>query len=154
MTMGDRIAVMREGILQQVAPPQEIYGRPANMYVAGFIGSPKMNFIPISIEGDIARASGFDLRLPAPLGNRSAILGIRPENLGEHRVMQGPRLEMKVDVLEVLGSDQFLYGKVGRDEVVARVDPHLPVGVGDTVPLGVDVRRLHLFDPGTEEALR
>jgi multiple sugar transport system ATP-binding protein len=153
MTMGDRIAVMRDGVLQQVAPPHEIYDRPANMYVAGFIGSPRMNFFPVSIDGGIARASGFDIRISRPLQVRSAILGIRPENLGEHSAVGGPLLEMTVDVLEILGADQFLYGKVGVDDVIARVDPHLGVSVGDKVPLGIDTRRLHLFDSDTQNAV-
>ena len=153
MTMGDRIAVMRDGVLQQAAPPHEIYDHPANMYVAGFIGSPRMNFFPVSIEGDLARAAGFAVRLSKPAQVRSAILGIRPENLGEHTAIGGPILEMTVDVLEILGADQFLYGKVGVDDVIARVDPHLRVSVGEKVPLGIDARRLHLFDPDTQKTL-
>src|SRR5580765_3477429 len=77
MTMGDRIAVMKDGILQQVAPPRDIYENPANMYVAGFIGIPTMNFIPVTIQGTTAKASGFDLELPSAPGIEKGILGIR-----------------------------------------------------------------------------
>src|ERR1700736_6651327 len=80
MTMGDRIAVMREGILQQVASPREIYDDPVNMYVAGFIGSPRMNLIPVTVSGTTAKASGFSLELPRAPGIEKAVLGLRPED--------------------------------------------------------------------------
>src|SRR2546429_6926836 len=79
MTMGDRIAVMGDGVLQQVAPPREIYDRPANMYVAGFIGSPTMNFVPVTVQGRVAKATGFEVPLPTAPGVEKAILGLRPE---------------------------------------------------------------------------
>jgi multiple sugar transport system ATP-binding protein len=153
MTMGDRIAVMSQGVLQQVAPPRELYDHPANMYVAAFIGSPTMNFIPVGMQGRTATASGFEVELPQANGAARAVLGIRPENLDEHPRPGGPSLDMKVEVVEVLGSDQYLYGQVGADTLTARVDPQLKVAVGDRVRLGIDPRRLHLFDPETEKAL-
>jgi multiple sugar transport system ATP-binding protein len=153
MTMGDRIAVMRDGILQQVAPPREIYENPANMYVAGFIGSPTMNFIPVTVSGKTAKASGFELDLPRAPGVEKGTLGIRPEALDEHAREGHGGMDLKVEVVEVLGSDQFLYGTVGGDAITARVDPALKVSPGDRVRLGVDQRRLHLFDGETEKAL-
>src|SRR5437660_9533037 len=137
MTMGDRIAVMNDGILQQVASPREIYDDPVNMYVAGFIGSPKMNFIPVTVSGTTARASGFTLQLPKAPGIERGILGIRPEDLTEIPHEGFPKIEMQVEVVEVLGSDQFLYGKVGGDDVIARLDPQFKVAVGDKVRLHV-----------------
>jgi multiple sugar transport system ATP-binding protein len=153
MTMGDRIAVMKEGILQQVASPREIYDDPVNMYVAGFIGSPKMNFLPVTVSGTTAKASGFTLELPKAPGIERGILGIRPEDLTEIPHEGFPKIEMKVEVVEVLGSDQFLYGKVGSDDVIARLDPQFKVSVGDAVPLHMNMRRLHLFDVGSERAV-
>ena len=153
MTMGDRIAVMRDGILQQVAPPRELYEHPANIYVAGFIGSPTMNFVPVTVQGKRAKASGFELELPKANGVEKAVLGIRPESLDEHPRDGGPAIDMKVDVVEVLGSDQFLYGQVGGDTLTARVDPQLKVSAGDRVRLGLDMRQLHLFDAQTEQAI-
>ncbi len=153
MTMGDRIAVMKEGVLQQCAPPSELYDSPKNMYVAGFIGSPRMNFIPVTVSGSTARASGFSLELPKAVNVEKGVLGIRPENLDEHPRDGGPEVEMTIDVVEVLGSDQFLYGKVGSDDVIARVDPHFKAASGDRVRLGLNMRRLHLFDAASEEAL-
>ncbi len=153
MTMGDRIAVLRDGILQQVAPPRELYDEPTNMYVAGFIGSPKMNFIPVTVAGQTATASGFKLELPRAPGIERGVLGIRPENLDEHPREGGPGMELKIEVVEVLGSDEFLYGRVGGDEVIARVDPHFKAAPGDLVKLGLNPRRLHLFDAESEKAV-
>src|SRR3989440_207086 len=153
MTMGDRIAVMKDGILQQVASPREIYDDPVNMYVAGFIGSPKMNLIPVTVSGRTARASTFALELPKAPGIEKAVLGLRPEDLTEVPHEGFPQIEMNVEVVEGLGSDQFLYGKVGGDDMIARLDPQFKVSVGDKVRLHVNMRRLHLFDVGTERAV-
>src|SRR3984893_946374 len=153
MTMGDRIAVMKEGVLQQVASPREIYDDPVNMYVAGFIGSPKMNFIPVTVSGKTAKASGFSLELPKAPGIEKGVRGIRPEDMTEVPHEGFPQIEMSVEVVEVLGSDQFLYGKCGGDDIIARLDPQFKVAVGDKVRLHVNMRRLHLFDVGTERAV-
>jgi multiple sugar transport system ATP-binding protein len=154
MTMGDRIAVMKDGILQQVAPPRQIYDNPVNMYVAGFIGSPSMNFIPVTVQGTTAKATGFELELPTAPGIERGVLGIRPEALTEHPREGHGGLDLKVEVSEVLGADQFLYGTVGGDAITARVDPNLSVNPGDRVRLGVDMRRLHLFDGPTGKAIQ
>src|SRR5213593_4002464 len=153
MTMGDRIAVMKDGLLQQVAPPREIYNQPVNMYVAGFIGSPRMNFLPVTISNHQAKASGFELKLPKAPGMDRGVMGIRPEHFLPNVSGDDAAIDLKVEVLEVLGSDQYLYGKVGSDDIIARVDPQLKVSVGDRVRLGVDIQRLHLFDPATEQAI-
>jgi len=153
MTMGDRIAVMKDGVLQQVAPPREIYDNPANMYVAGFIGSPTMNFIPVTVQGMSAKASGFDIELPTAPGVEKGVLGIRPEALTEHPRDGHSGMDLKVEVTEVLGADQFVYGTVGGDAITARVDPNLKVSPGDRIRLGIDMRRLHLFDGPTGKAI-
>ena len=153
MTMGDRIAVLKDGLLQQVASPRDIYDQPANMYVAGFIGSPKMNFVPVTVQGQTAKASGFELQLPRAPGIDKGVVGLRPEDLTEESRDGAPRIDMRVEVLEVLGSDQYLYGKVGSDDLVARVDPQFKVGIGDRVPLAINMRRVHLFDSETEKAV-
>jgi multiple sugar transport system ATP-binding protein len=153
MTMGDRIAVMRGGVLQQVAPPREIYDNPANIYVAGFIGSPTMNFIPVTVHGKVAKASGFQIHLPQAPGNEKATLGIRPEALTENPRDSHPGFDLKVDVVEILGADQYLYGTVSGDSITARVDPKLKVDPGDLIRLGVDTRRIHLFNAVTGDAI-
>jgi ABC-type sugar transport system ATPase subunit len=154
MTMGDRIAVMRDGVLQQCGPPRQIYDHPANMYVAGFVGSPTMNFLPVTVDGVKASAGGFSVNLPSAPGVGKAVLGLRPEAMSEKPAANGaPELDMKVEVTEVLGADQFVYGTVGDDAMTARVDPQLKVDPGDRIRLSVDTRRLHLFDPATGIAI-
>jgi multiple sugar transport system ATP-binding protein len=153
MTMGDRIAVMKDGVLQQVAPPREIYDHPANMYVAAFIGSPTMNMIPVTIDGKTAKASGFEVELPQAVSVSKAVLGIRPEALTERSLEGNQMLDLKVEVVEVLGSDQYLFGTIGGDSITARVDPNINVAPGDRIRLSLDTRRLHVFDPVGEKAL-
>ena len=153
MTMGDRIAIMNGGILQQVGTPGEIYDHPANLFVAGFIGTPTMNFIPAEAVDGTAKASGFELKLPQSVRPGKGMIGFRPEAATDKVVEGAPVLDMKVDVVERLGSDQFLYGQVGADQVTARVDPRLSVAPGDRVRIGLDTRGLHFFDAQTESAL-
>src|SRR5713101_1881098 len=153
MTMGDRIAIMNAGILQQVGTPGEIYDHPANLFVAGFIGSPTMNFVPVTTTDSTARASGFQVTLPKSVPAGKGTLGFRPESVTDRITDPASSIDMKVDVVERLGSDQFLYGQVGSDSVTARVDPKMKVEPGDKVRLGLDTRTLHLFDAQTEKAL-
>ncbi len=153
MTMGDRIAIMNAGILQQVGTPGEIYDHPANLFVAGFIGTPTMNFVPAQVSNGSAKASGFEVKLPKPLAEQAGTIGFRPESVTDRVTDGGTVLDMKVDVVERLGSDQFLYGTVGGDQVTARVDPRMNVTAGDRVRLGLDTRGLHFFEGETEKAL-
>jgi multiple sugar transport system ATP-binding protein len=153
MTMGDRIAIMNAGILQQVGTPGDIYDHPANLFVAGFIGSPTMNFVPVTVQDSSAKAAGFQVKLPKAVRAGKGTLGFRPETLTDRIPDPESTLEMKVDVVERLGSDQFLYGQVGGDAVTARVDPKLKVEPGDSVKLGLDTRSVHLFDAETELTL-
>ena len=154
MTMGDRIAIMNAGILQQVGTPGEIYDHPANLFVAGFIGTPTMNFVPATLSnGGTAKASGFELKLPKAVSAQKGTIGFRPEAVTDRIPDGSPVLDMKVDVVERLGSDQFLYGVVGGDQVTARVDPRMNVSPGDRVKLGLDTRGLHFFDAESELAL-
>ncbi|HSP08876.1 MAG TPA: sn-glycerol-3-phosphate ABC transporter ATP-binding protein UgpC [Candidatus Dormibacteraeota bacterium] len=153
MTMGDRIAVMRDGVLQQVGTPREIYDEPANMFVAGFVGSPTMNMVPVAVDGVTVKASGFQAQLPKPSTVARAVLGVRPEAMTETAREGAPSLEIKVEVTEILGADQFIYGVVGDDPITARVDPQLRIAPGDRLRLYLDTRRLHLFEPSTGDTL-
>src|SRR6059058_39492 len=98
MTMGDRIALMYDGILQQVGTPGDIYDHPANLFVAGFIGSPTMNFVPVITSDGTARAGSFEVRLPKPVGETKGVLGFRPETLTDRVTDEDSALQMKVDV--------------------------------------------------------
>jgi multiple sugar transport system ATP-binding protein len=153
MTMGDRIALMYNGVLQQVGTPGDIYDHPANLFVAGFIGTPTMNFVPVTMQNGTAKASGFEVKLPKAVGREKGVLGFRPEAITDRPQQDGSSVDMKVDVVERLGSDQFLYGQAGADTITARVDPRMKVQRGDRVKLGLDTRSLHVFDAETEEAL-
>jgi multiple sugar transport system ATP-binding protein len=153
MTMADRVAVMRDGELQQVGSPQEVYDSPANVFVAGFIGSPTMNLIPVTVDGRTARASGFQIDLPFSPHVDRCILGFRPDALTECINDQHPSLDARVEVAEILGADQFVHASVGADAVIARVDPRMRVAPGDRLRLGIDLQRLHFFEPQTGRAI-
>ncbi len=170
LTMSDRIAVISDGRLQQYGPPDEIYNRPRNVFVAGFMGSPTMNLI----RGDIVvgeglprfSAPGLDQPLPTRLAagaqraqGRSAFLGIRPESI----VVRGDGIDAAphgatwitapVYIQEPLGSDQFLTLDIGDTRVKVRASPDLTIRAGDTVEVAFDPDKLHLFDGETGTAL-
>jgi ABC-type sugar transport system ATPase subunit len=138
MTLGDRIAVMNRGRLQQVGSPDEIYRRPCNLFVGRFVGSPAMNL------------------LPGPLVGRGADVtaGVRPEAM--HRageVAAGIPLELVTDVVEPLGSDVYVHGSAGGEAVVARLPGNVQVSPGDRLALAIDPADLHIFDRATEQRL-
>jgi len=145
MTMGDRVAVLKDGVLQQVAAPRELYDHPANLFVAGFIGSPAMNLLDVPVTDGTIRLG--DLEIPAGTELPRVVLGIRPENLVE----ADAGFEVRVDIVEELGADAYLYGpSAGLSErnVVARTDWRRPPIKGTTVRLRPEnLDDLHLFDP-------
>ena len=153
MTLGDRIAIMSQGVLQQVDTPGEVYDHPANLFVAGFIGSPAMNFVPVTVSDGKAKASGFEVELPRSVGQQEATLGFRPEAVSVSDGRNGHALDMGVEVVERLGSDQYVYGRVGGDTITARVDPQVKVAPGDRIRLGLRKEALHLFDAKDQHAL-
>jgi ABC-type sugar transport system ATPase subunit len=153
MALGDRIALLREGELQQVGSPQGLYEYPANRYVASFFGSPPMNFLPVTVSERWARGPGLELELPRPPGVASAVLGIRPEALTIAAEASPGTLEMRVELVERLGATQLLHGRVGPHALVARAPTQVAVAVQDRVRLKVDGRRLHLFDAGSGRTL-
>ena len=166
MTLGDRVVVMKDGVVQQVGEPLELYGRPANKFVAGFIGSPAMNFLDVSIteaSGALwAEAPGFRVRVPPPHGERMrpysgrrATLGVRPEAL---RLANGAdpadyTFGTIIDVVEPLGAEILLDVKVGEASLAARVEPNVRVKMHDNVRLALDPARVHFFDGASETAI-
>jgi multiple sugar transport system ATP-binding protein len=133
MTLGDRVAVMRSGVIQQVGPPEELYNTPANLFVAGFIGSPSMNFLPATVAGDVLQTPLGELRLPAERrsrlgsndGERAVIIGIRPEHLEDAELVgdkrdRGAVFKANVDLLESLGSDKYAYFTVKSERASAQ----------------------------------
>ena len=188
MTMGDRVAVMRDGRLEQVDAPQALYDRPANLFVAAFIGSPAMNLARGRLEDDDGRLvlwlGPHALELPPDVAarlrardGREVIVGIRPEALDHTRQTDGAVLELRVALTESLGSDTLVQLEVEAEPIVApdverelaesgvavaerpttvitaRLPPHTPAVPGRVLPVRVDTRSLHFFDPETELAL-
>jgi multiple sugar transport system ATP-binding protein len=161
MTMGDRIAVMNFGVLQQVGPPQELYERPVNRFVAGFIGSPAMNFINVAAktENGTTSLSNANLTLPLPERLRSAVdgsggseltVGIRPEHFELAQNGSAPAgtasIRATCDVVEFLGNEELLHVRVGEHDLVAIVDAAHRVKPGDVLELYVPLDKVHLFE--------
>ena len=168
MTLGTRVVVMKDGRVQQMGEPLELYGRPANRFVAGFIGSPAMNFIDVAISGSgdalWAEAAGLKIRIPPELSSRvkatsaqRLTLGVRPEALrlanGTDEAVDDYSFATAVDVLEPLGNEILLNFRAGGVPMVARVDPGVRVKAHENVRLALDPRRLHFFDSTTEAAI-
>jgi len=166
MTLGDRVVVMKDGLVQQVGEPLELYARPTNRFVASFIGSPAMNFAEVAVaesDGALwAEAAGLRIKIPSkkqailqPYAGRHVVLGVRPEAL---RVASGAdpaeyAFDTAVEVVEPLGNEILLDVRAGAHAMVARVDPATRVKVHEKVRLAFDPERLHFFDPGSEAAI-
>ncbi|HEX7119467.1 MAG TPA: sn-glycerol-3-phosphate ABC transporter ATP-binding protein UgpC [Longimicrobiales bacterium] len=166
MTMGDRIVVMHEGRVRQIGAPADVYERPADTFVAGFIGSPPMNLWRGHVRGDggasvfEARAGGLRIPLDAPVLQRlglasggEVVLGLRPEgiHLGEAPFASGAcfGIDARLDEAEPMGNEIFLYASAGGQEIVARVPPQPVPRPGDPVRLTLDLDRLHAFEAAT-----
>lgn len=165
MTMATRIAVMNKGILQQLDTPQKLYDYPANLFVAGFIGSPAMNFFQAKLKKDgeklLIDTGEMVIRIPEHkagtylhMAGKDVIFGIRPENI--HNPSFSPpgihaeAIEAKVDVVELMGFEILLYMLSGENNFVARVDPRTRFSMGDKVQLVFDMDNFHIFDPSTD----
>ena len=169
MTMATRIAVITKGILQQIDTPQKLYDHPDNLFVAGFIGSPAMNFFPGVLKKSDGKlfvdAGSFTIQIPqdrmdayVPYTDKSIILGIRPEDI--HNPLFAPPsiesqpVEATIDVTELMGNEIFVYLKAGTHSAVARVDPRSNYHIGDKVQVVFNVANMHIFDKETERAIR
>ncbi len=165
MTMADRIAVMNKGVVQQLDTPQTLYDHPANLFVAGFIGSPAMNFFnaKIAVEGEktFIRNEHLDIEVPAEkkevlsaLNGKDVIFGIRPENIHSPEFcppgILKAEVKCKVDVVELMGNEIFVYALSGDTQFVARVDPRSKYAVGDEITLVIDMTNFHIFDPSVD----
>jgi multiple sugar transport system ATP-binding protein len=168
MTLADRVVVMNHGRIEQVGAPQELYHNPKTRFVAGFIGSPAMNFIPCRLEQN---GAGLKVRvsdtitLPVPetrapryraFAGRDLVLGLRPEHLTEPRRTEraeATEFAITVDVVEPLGMETMVFFTVNGQEVCARVDPAAARGPGEQMRLAANVEHMHLFDPATDAVL-
>ncbi len=170
MTMASRIVVMKDGVVQQVDTPQNLYDYPANKFVAGFIGSPQMNFFnaKLSREGQDVVAVFGDNKITVPTATvsrlvsedyigKDIILGVRPENIDDAADAAKATVAADVEVTELMGSETYLYLKVAGTEndanVVARVDPRSTSRAGDHINVSFDLSHLHMFDKETEKTI-
>ena len=160
MTLADRVVVMNHGVIEQVGAPQELYHNPKTRFVAGFIGSPAMNFLPAQVIDDgglkIQLANGAKLAIPpqrvdryGPHKGKKMTLGIRPEHMTETHDQEKPgvqRLDALVDVIEPMGMETLVHHFIDGVAVCSRVDPNTPCGPGQVLPLAVDMNNMHLID--------
>ncbi|MGD8256304.1 MAG: sn-glycerol-3-phosphate ABC transporter ATP-binding protein UgpC [Desulfobacterales bacterium] len=164
MTMGDRIVVMKDGIIQQVDTPDTVYNHPINKFVGGFIGSPSMNFVNCIIVrkngGFYATSAGFSLKIPERFAQMAetyrdcdVILGIRPEHLTDSASCQNPEpdssLRALIRVIESAGSEKLVHIRNHDDTLVARLDPHVQLKTGDIVDFTARMESVHIFDMET-----
>ncbi|WP_413374624.1 ABC transporter ATP-binding protein [Alkalihalobacillus sp. 1P02AB] len=167
MTMATRIVIMKDGFIQQVGSPKDVYDNPENVFVGGFIGSPSMNFLAGKLEGDIFKIGKFALQVPAGklsilrergYADKEVILGIRPEDIHDELIFiessPGTKLKATIDVAELLGAETILYSTVEGQDFVARVDSRTDVQNGQTIELAFDMNKAHFFDQETELRIR
>jgi multiple sugar transport system ATP-binding protein len=166
MTLADRIVLMRDGHIEQVGTPDEIYNAPVSTYVAGFIGSPTMNLVPGRLEGDatggLAVALSDTIRLSLPrarwarygaAAGRPVMFGLRPEDLLWQGGAGAPRLDVTAGVVKPLGSDTLVTFMIGASELIARLPPGSVRASGESVALHPNLERMHLFDGETGRVL-
>jgi multiple sugar transport system ATP-binding protein len=169
MTMATRIAVINKGDLQQLDTPQNLYDHPNNLFVAGFIGSPAMNFFPAKIIKDgnkfFVDTEDFKVQIPDNLigpyksmEGKRVVFGIRPENIHDPEFapqnIHGEKVSSKVDVTELMGNETLLYLVSGKNTYVGRVDPRSHLRVGNQTQFIFDMDKFHIFDAETEQAVR
>ena len=168
MTMATRIVVMKDGLIQQVDTPQNLYDKPVNMFVAGFIGTPQMNFINAKLDkkddGVYVSFEGHSLKLPEDKGNdpalryymgKEVIIGIRPECIHDEEIflnsMKDNVIDVDVDVTELMGAEIYLYLSVGEQNATARVSSRSQARAGDKIKVAIEVSRIHIFDKDTQK---
>jgi multiple sugar transport system ATP-binding protein len=159
MTMGHRMAVMKEGKIQQLGTPLEVYERPATLFVAQFIGTPPMNFFAATVHDGRLDAAHFTLPLPEGhqvVDGQQVMVGIRPEHLLQSE-KQGrgatARIPVVVDLVEPIGHQAIVHGRVGEDVLVAAFDAHAMPRIGEKIELGIELDAMHLFDAKSERRL-
>lgn len=170
MTLGTRIVVMKDGVVQQVDSPIALYNKPNNLFVAGFIGSPQMNFIESKVVksgSDVILTFGaLSIKLPEVKAklllekgyeNKTVILGIRPEDIHDEEIFiesnPGSVVDATVKVYELLGAEVYLYFNIDQFEVTARVNPRTTARPGDTIKVAFDLTKIHVFDKETEQVI-
>ena len=167
MTMGTRIVVMKDGIVQQVDTPQNLYSYPVNMFVAGFIGSPQMNFLDVTVnckeDGTYLEAENFSIKLPDGKGKKEEVLayngkqvvmGIRPEDMYDDEAYVSAAADcttkVQIELTEMMGAETYLYFQIAGVNMTARVNPRTTAKIDEVITLALDANKIHLFDKETE----
>jgi multiple sugar transport system ATP-binding protein len=166
MTMATRLVVMKDGIIQQIGAPKEVYEKPENIFVGGFIGSPAMNFFKgklgdgkFSIENIAISIPEGKMKYLRDLGyvGKDIVMGVRPEDIHDEPIFiessEGTKISAKVDVSELLGAETMVYSSVGGQDFVARLDSRSHITPGETINLAFDMNKSHFFDPDTEQRI-
>ncbi|MDP4164740.1 MAG: sn-glycerol-3-phosphate ABC transporter ATP-binding protein UgpC, partial [Bacillota bacterium] len=159
MTMATRLVVMKDGIIQQVGAPKEVYEKPENVFVGGFIGSPAMNFFPGKLEDGIFTIGGASLSVPEGkmkylreqgYVGKEIILGVRPEDIHDEPIFidasAGSKINATIDVSELTGAETMIYSSIGGQDFVARIDSRTDIKPGDKLELAFDMNKSHFFD--------
>ncbi|RWZ55243.1 sn-glycerol-3-phosphate ABC transporter ATP-binding protein UgpC [Halobacillus fulvus] len=167
MTMATRLVVMKDGIIQQVGAPKDVYDKPENVFVGGFIGSPAMNFLNGKLGEGHVEVDGVKIAVPEgkmkPLREQNyigkdIILGVRPEDMHDEPVFidanQDKKIKANIEVAELMGSESYLYSKVGDQEFIARVDSRSDIKGGEEIELAIDMNKVHFFDTESELRIR
>lgn len=167
MTMADRIVILKDGFIQQIGSPKEVYDTPVNLFVAGFIGSPAMNFFNVVLkDGVITDDKGLNITISESsrkmleekgYNNKKVVFGIRPEDIQSEQIVieanPNSTVKAEVQVSELLGAETMLYSRVGDTEFISRVDARDYHEPGSTVELAFNMNKTHFFDPETEEVI-
>ncbi len=167
MTMATRLVVMKDGIIQQVGAPKEVYDNPENIFVAGFIGSPAMNFFRGTLKDNSFVIGNISIAVPEGkmkvlrekgYANKELILGVRPEDIHDEPIFlessQGTKITASVEVAELMGAETMLYSQVEGQEFIARVDSRTDVKPGQELQLALDMNKSHFFDVESELRIR
>ena len=167
MTLADRVVVMNHGIIEQVGAPQELYHNPQTRFVAGFIGSPAMNFLPIQVIDDgglkVQLADGHKMAIPAarvdrygPHKGKKMTLGIRPEHMTETHDVEKPGVQLmnaNVDVIEPMGMETLVHHFVDGVAICSRIDPNTHTGPGQILPLAIDMNNMHMIEDSSNRVV-
>ena len=167
MTMASRIVVMKDGVIQQIGSPKEIYDNPLNIFVGGFMGSPAMNFVNGRIENGLFVAQDNKFRIPQAkydmlkakgYEGKEIVFGIRPEDIHDEPIVvdtyEEARFNATIEVAELLGHESILYTSIGGQNVVSKIDARTDVKMGHVLEMAIDMNKAHYFDIETEQAIR
>ena len=147
MTLGDRLAVINEGVIEQLGTPLDIYERPESIFVGEFIGSPQMNFVNGTVNNNTFESKGFKINIDKKIDTTDAVLGFRAEHL---QLKTDGEISLTIDIIEKLGADSIIYGKDKNGVTICyKENGNTKLNIGDNINLSISVDSVHLFDKNT-----